>query len=41
MRALGPLVASIEDPEERREEAQRIWRDLAGVARLLVKETTR
>src|SRR5215207_6028708 len=25
MRALGPLVASIEDPEERREEAQRIW----------------
>jgi hypothetical protein len=41
MRTLTPLVTSIEDPEERREEAQRIWRDLAGVARLLVKETTR
>jgi DNA primase len=41
MRTLTPLVTSIEDPEARREEAQRIWRDLAGVARLLVKETTR
>jgi hypothetical protein len=41
MRTLTPLVTSIEDPEERREEAQRIWRDLAEVARLLVKEATR
>jgi hypothetical protein len=38
MRTLEPLVASIEDPEERREEAERIWRDLADVARLMVKE---
>jgi len=32
MRTLEPLVASIENPEERREEAQRIWRDLDEVA---------
>jgi hypothetical protein len=41
MRAFGPLVASIEDPEERREEAQRIWQDLDEVARLVVEQTSR
>src|SRR5215208_6733036 len=41
MRALGPLVASIKDPEERREEAQRIWHDLDEVARLVVTEANR
>src|SRR5215217_3668801 len=41
MRALGPLVASIKDPEERREEAQRIWHDFDEVARLVVKEANR
>lgn len=37
MRSLRPLVASIEDLDERREEAQRIWQDLGAVARLVVK----
>jgi hypothetical protein len=41
MRAFGPLVASIEAPEERREEAQRIWQDLVEVARLVVEQTSR
>jgi hypothetical protein len=41
MRTLGPLVASIENPEERREEAQRIWHDLDEVARLVVKGSMR
>ena len=41
MRAFGPLVASIEDPEERREEAQRIWHDLDEVARLVVEQASR
>ena len=41
MRAFGPLVASINDPEERREEAQRIWQDLDEVARLVVEQTSR
>jgi hypothetical protein len=41
MRAFGPLVASIEDPEERREEAQRIWQDLEEVARLVVERAGR
>lgn len=40
MRAFGPLVASIEDLEERREEAQRIWQHLEEVARLVVKEAS-
>jgi DNA primase len=37
MRAFGPLLASIEDPEERREGAQRVWHDLDEVARLVVE----
>jgi DNA primase len=37
MRTLAPLMASIEDTEERREEALRIWCDLEEVARLVVK----
>jgi hypothetical protein len=41
MRTLGPLVASIKDPEERREEAQRIWQDLEEVARLVVERASR
>jgi hypothetical protein len=41
MRILSPLVASIEDPEEREEEAQRIWRELEPVARLMAKEAIR
>jgi hypothetical protein len=41
MRAFGPLVASIKDPEERREEAQRIWQDLEEVARLVVERASR
>jgi len=41
MRAFGPLVASIKNPEERREEAQRIWHDLEEVARLVVKQASR
>ena len=41
MRAFGPLVASIKDPEERREEAQRIWQDLDEVARLVVERAGR
>src|SRR5215208_7843284 len=41
MRAFGPLVASINNPEERREEAQRIWHDLEEVARLVVEEASR
>jgi hypothetical protein len=41
MRTLGPLVASIESPDERREEAQRIWQDLDAVARLVVKGASR
>jgi hypothetical protein len=41
MRAFGPLVASIEDPEERREEAKRIWQDLEEVARLVVERAGR
>jgi hypothetical protein len=40
MRTLRPLVASIKDPEERREEAQRIWNELEEVARLVVKEAS-
>jgi DNA primase len=41
MRAFGPLVASIKDPVERREEAQRIWHDLDEVARLVVERAGR
>jgi hypothetical protein len=41
MRTLGPLVASIENPDERREEAQRIWQDLDEVARLVIKGASR
>src|SRR5215216_6809122 len=41
MRAFGPLVASIKNPEERREETQRIWHDLDEVARLVVTEANR
>jgi hypothetical protein len=41
MRAFGPLVASIKNPEERREEAQRIWHDLEEVARLVIKQASR
>ena len=41
MRAFGPLVVSIKDPEERREEAQRIWQDLEEVARLVVERANR
>ena len=41
MRAFGPLVASIKDPEERREEAQGIWQDLDEVARLVVERAGR
>ena len=41
MRAFGPLVASIKDPEERRQEAQRIWQDLEEVARLVVERAGR
>jgi hypothetical protein len=41
MRTLEPLVASIENPKSRREEAQRIWRDLVEVTRLVVKEASR
>lgn len=37
MRTLTPLVTSIEDTEERGEEAKRIWHDLDWVARLVVK----
>jgi hypothetical protein len=40
MRTLMPLLASIEDPEQRREEAERIWHNLGPVARLLVKEAS-
>jgi hypothetical protein len=36
MRTLLPLVGSIEDPQERRDEAQRIWQELEPVARLMV-----
>ena len=41
MRAFGPLVASLKNPEERREEAQRIWHDLDEVARLVVEQASR
>jgi DNA primase len=41
MRAFGPLLASIKDPEERRQEAQRIWQDLEEVARLVVERAGR
>ena len=41
MRTLAPLMASIEDTEERREEALRIWCDLEEVARLVVKGASR
>jgi len=41
MCTLEPLVASMENPEQRREEAQRIWRYLVEVARLVVKEASR
>jgi hypothetical protein len=41
MRAFGPLVASIKHPEERREEAQRIWHELDEIARLVVKQASR
>ena len=41
MRAFGPLVASIKNPEERCEETQRIWHDLDEVARLVVTEANR
>jgi hypothetical protein len=42
MRTLEPLVASIADPTERREEAKRIWRDLGPVARMVARaEVTR
>jgi hypothetical protein len=41
MRTLGPLVASIENPNERREEAERMWQDLDAVARLVVKGASR
>jgi len=38
LRTLMPAIACIEDPEERHEEMQRIWRELEVVARLLVRE---
>jgi hypothetical protein len=41
MRAFGPLVASIENPEGRRKEAQRIWHDLEEVACLVIKQASR
>jgi len=41
MRAFEPLVASIKHPEQRREEAQRIWHDLDQIARLVVKQASR
>ena len=41
MRTLRPLVASIENLEERREEAQRIWHDLEEAARLVVEGVSR
>jgi hypothetical protein len=41
MRTFGPLLVSIRDPEERREEAQRIWQDLEEVARLVVERAGR
>src|SRR5215203_4996953 len=41
MGAFGPLLASIEDPEERREETIRIWHDLEEVARFVVEQASR
>jgi hypothetical protein len=41
MRTLRPLVMSIDDPQDRKEEAQRIWRDLDPVARLMVEGASR
>jgi hypothetical protein len=41
MRTLEPLVASIADPAERREEAKRIWHDLGPIARMVVGEVAR
>jgi DNA primase len=41
MRTLIPLVASIEDPEVRLDEARRIWQDLRPVAEQLVKGASR
>jgi DNA primase len=41
MRTLIPLVASIEDPEVRLDEARRIWQDLRPVAEQLAKEVSR
>jgi hypothetical protein len=37
MRIFGDYIASIEDPKERREEAEQMWRDLDVIARLIVK----
>jgi len=37
MRTFLPLLASIEDEGERQREAQLVWQDLEGPARLLVK----
>jgi DNA primase len=41
MRIFGDYIAGIEDPDQRREEAQQMWRDLDVIARLIVKEATR
>jgi hypothetical protein len=37
MRIFGDYIADIEDPDQRREEAQQMWRDLDVIARLIVK----
>jgi hypothetical protein len=37
MRIFGDYIAAIEDPDQRREEAQQMWRDLDVIARLIVK----
>jgi hypothetical protein len=37
MRIFGDYIADIEDPDQRREEAQEMWRDLDAIARLIVK----
>jgi DNA primase len=37
MRIFGDYIAAIEDPKERREEAEQMWRDLDVIACLIVK----
>jgi DNA primase len=41
MRIFESFVSKIEDPDVRREEAQRIWCDCEELARLVVKEASR